>query len=73
MWLNLVTSRFGWMLGLVGIAVLATSLFQLQRDWFDVAKSQKPRLSKSARRLYVASALVGFGLFIFAMVIGPHR
>ena len=63
----------GWVLGMVGIAVLATSLFQLQRDWFDVAKSQKARLSKPARRLYVAGVVLGFGLFIFAMVIGPHR
>ncbi len=63
----------GWVLGMVGIAGLATSLFQLQRDWFEVGKSQKPRLSKPARRLYIAGVVLGSGLFIFAMVVGPHR
>jgi len=63
----------GWVLGMVGIVVLAASLFQLQRDWFDVGKTPKPRLSKQVRRLYIVGAVLGFGLFIFAMIVGPHR
>ena len=63
----------GWILGMAGIAILATSLFQLQRDWFDVGKPPKPGLSKQLRRLYIASAVLGFGLFIVAMIVGPHR
>ena len=63
----------GWILGMAGIVVLVAPPFQLQRDWFDVGKSQKPRLSKQVRRLYVGGAVLGFGLFIFAMIVGPRH
>ncbi len=64
---------FSWVLGAIGIAILAASLFQVQRDWFDVARSQKPRLSKQARHLYLVGIVLGFGMFIVAMIVGPHR
>ena len=68
-----MTGPFGWVLGLVGIVVLAASLFQLQRDWFDVGKTPKPRLSTQVRRLYIAGIFAGLGLFVVSMIVGPHR
>jgi hypothetical protein len=68
-----VASLIGWPLGLVGIVLLAVSLFQVQRDWFGVARSGEARLTPAARRLWLGAAALGLGLFIVAMIVGPHH
>ena len=64
---------FGWALGLAGVVILATSLFLLQRDWFEVARERKPRLSPNIRRLLIAGIVLGAALFSVAMIVGPGR
>ena len=64
---------FGWLLGLVGIVILATCAFLLQRDWFEATRGRKRRLSPKMRRLMVGGMVLGFGLFVVAMIAGPHR
>jgi len=64
---------FGWALGLAGVVILATSLFLLQRDWFEVARERKPRLSPNIRRLLIAGIVLGAALFAVAMIVGPGR
>ncbi len=64
---------FGWALSLAGVVILATSLFLLQRDWFEVARERKPRLSPNIRRLLIAGIVLGAALFAVAMIVGPGR
>ncbi len=63
----------GWPLGLAGIVLLAVSLFQLQRDWFGVARSREAGLAPGARRLWLCGAAVGLGLFVVSMIVGPQH
>ncbi len=57
----------------MGIVLLATSLFQLQRDWFQVAGQRKAKLTPGARRLWLGAAALGLGMFVVAMIVGPHH
>ncbi len=63
----------GWALGFAGILLLAISLYQVQRDWFEVARSREAKLTPGARRLWLGGAALGFGLFVVAMIVGPHH
>ena len=64
---------FGWLLGLVGIVILATSAFLVQRDWFGAARGRERRLSPAARRVFIGGVFLGLALFVIAMIIGPGR
>ncbi len=60
----------GWLLGLVGIGVVATSVSLLLRDLFQAVEGRPPKSYKKALLSYAGGMLLGVALFAIGVAIG---